>query len=97
MKNEMDEIKKWEDKIRRKDLKYESGKYKYDYQQYETMRSFGESFYSGKISIHEVDMDQTHLLEDMKKFHDKSRPKTKEVKDKKRNAFDKASALYEGR
>ena len=34
-------IKKREENIKRKDLKYESGKYKYDFQQYEMMRFFG--------------------------------------------------------
>ena len=59
----IDEIKKWEVRIKQKELKYKAGKYKYDFQQYETIRSFGESIYSGKISIHEADMDQINLLE----------------------------------
>ena len=29
---------------------------------YETIRSFGENIYSGKISILEANMDQTNLL-----------------------------------
>ena len=58
IKNEVSEIKKWEDKIKRKDLKYKAGKYIYDFEHYETIRSFSESIYSGKISINEVDMDQ---------------------------------------
>ena len=36
IKNELDKIKKWEEKIRRKDL------VKYYFQQYKTVRSFGE-------------------------------------------------------
>ena len=96
-KNEIYEIKKWEEKIKRKDLKYDAGKYKYDFQQYETIRSFGESICFGKISIHEANMDQTSLLENIKKFIDKSRPKTQEGKGKKRNTFDIVSALYDGR
>ena len=40
-------------------------------------------------------MDQTNLLENMVKFNNKSTPKTKIDKDRKRNTFD--SALYEGR
>ena len=47
--------------------------------------SFGESIYSGKISILEVDMDQTNLLKNMKKG-----------KGKKRNTFNNVRALYEG-
>ena len=44
-------MKKWAEKIRRKDLVYEINKYKYDFHQYETKRSFGDSIYNIKISI----------------------------------------------
>ena len=44
------------------------------------IRSFGESIYSGKINIHKAQMDQTNLVENMVKFNNKSRPKTKEGK-----------------
>ena len=40
-KNEIDEIKKWEEKTNAKELIYKANKYKYDSQQYETIRSFG--------------------------------------------------------
>ena len=97
IKNEIYEIKKWEEKIKQKDLKYESGKYKYDFQQYETIRSFGEGIYFGKMYIHDAEMNQTNLLENMVKYNNKSRPKTKEGKDEKRNTFDSVNALCEGR
>ena len=42
-------------------------------------------------------MDQANLLENMIKFNNKSRLKSQEDKDKKRNTFDCVSALYEGR
>ena len=97
IKNEIYEIKKLEAKIKRKYLKYEAGKHKYDFQQCKTLRSFGESIYSGKINIHKAEMDRTNLLGNMVKFNNKSRPKTKEGKDKKSNTFASVSALYEGR
>ena len=50
IKNEIDEIKKWEHKIKRKDWKYEKNKHIYDFQQFETIISFGDSIYTGKIS-----------------------------------------------
>ena len=59
------------------------------------IRSFGESIYAVKISIPEVEMDQTNLLENMVKFNNRSRPKTKEDRDKKRNTFDITNAFYE--
>ena len=59
IKNEIYEIKKWEEKIKQEDLKYKTKNYTFCFQQYETIRSFGESIYTGKISIHEAEMDQT--------------------------------------
>ena len=42
-------------------------------------------------------MDQANLQENMIEFNNKSRPKTKKGKYKKRDTFDRASALWEGR
>ena len=42
-KNEIDKIKKCEDKIKRKDLKFETNRYNYGFQQFETIRYFGDS------------------------------------------------------
>ena len=83
MKNEIYKVKKWEEKIRRKDLLYKTNKYRYDFQQYETISSFGDSIYNGKISIDEGDIDQSSLLDGLKDFNDKARPKTAEGKNKK--------------
>ena len=85
-----------EKKIKRKDLKYEESKYKFDFQQYEMIRSFRESIYAGKISIHEAGMGQNNLLENIVKFDNRYSPKNKKVKNKRRNTFDSVSALYEG-
>ena len=56
IKNEIAEIKKWENKTHKKDLKYETNIY--DFQQFETIRPFGDSIFTGKISINNVEMDQ---------------------------------------
>ena len=37
-------------------------KYIYDFQQYETIRSFGDNIYTGKINIDEAEIDQSNLL-----------------------------------
>ena len=80
-KNEIHEIRKWEEKIKRKDLKYETKKHIYDFQQYEKIRSFGESIYTGKAKLVEAEEDQSNLLKDIVEFDNKSR--TKEGKGKK--------------
>ena len=81
-KNELDEIKKWEEKLKGNNLIYRVNKYKYDFQQYETMRSFGESIHAGEITIDEAEEDQSNLLKNIVEFYEKSRPITKEGKDK---------------
>ena len=96
IKNEIDEIKKREEKIKRKDLIYKTNKYEYDFQQYETIKSFDENIYTGKINIDEAEMDQSNLLENMVEFNEISRPKKKKIR-KKRNTFKIENALYEGR
>ena len=42
-------------------------------------------------------MDQINLLKNFAEFNDKSRPRTTEGKNNKRNTFESANALYEGR
>ena len=47
IKNEIGEIKNWEKQIKWKDVKYKTNKYTHDFQQFETMTSFGDNFYTG--------------------------------------------------
>ena len=41
-------------------------------------------------------MDQSNLIENMVKFNNKSKPKTKEGMAKKQSTFDIVNSLYEG-
>ena len=75
--DELGEIRKSEEKIERKDLIFKTNKCKHDFQQYETIRSFGHNIYAGTISIDEAEMDQTNLLENIIKFNHKSKQKNK--------------------
>ena len=45
----------------------------YDFQQIETVRSFGDNIYTGKITINKVDRDQSNVLENMIEFNNRSR------------------------
>ena len=74
-----------EEKIKRKDLIYRANKQKYGFQQYETIRSFGESIYACKITTDEAEKDQSNLLKNIIELNEKSRPRTKEGKDRKEN------------
>ena len=65
IKNEINDIKKWENKIKRKDLKYKTNRYNFDFQQFEILRSFGDSIYNGKVRIDEAEMEKTNLIENI--------------------------------
>ena len=76
IKTELNEMKEWKEKNKRKYLIYNTKKCKYDFQQYETIRLFGENIYTGKISIDVAEMDQSDLLiNQFKQFIDKYRPR----------------------
>ena len=55
-----------------------------------------KGIYTRKANIVEAKEDQSHLLKDVVEFNNKSKPRTKEGKDKKRDTYEKAYALYEG-
>ena len=97
IKNKINEIKKWEEIIKRKNLKYETNKNRFDFQQFKTIRFFGDNIYNGKINIKEAKMNQAILLENILDFRNKSRPRSNKDKEKKQNTLDNINALYEGR
>ena len=83
IKNKIDEIKKWEEIIKRKNLKYETNKNRFHFQQFKTIRFFGDNIYNGKINIKEAKMNQAILLENILDFRNKSRPRSNKDKEKK--------------
>ena len=55
----------------------------YDFQQIETVRSFGDNIYTGKITINKADRDQSNVLENMIEFNNRSRSQSIEAKGRK--------------
>ena len=70
-------------KNKKKYLQYETTKYVYDFQQYDTIRSFRDNIYTEKINLDEGEIDQSNLLKNWDSFSEKSKLKRKEGKDKK--------------
>ena len=66
------------EKLKRHNSKHETSKHIYDFQQFKTIRSWGENIISVKFTINQADEDQNSLLENIVEFNDKSRPRTKE-------------------
>ena len=54
--------KDWKEK-KRNDLKYEANKFVYDFQKFQTIRSFGDSICNVKITTSKVDKKQSNWLE----------------------------------
>ena len=77
LKKEINDIKKWEEKSKRKYLKYKTRNNVYDFQQYDTIKSCGENVYNGKIDIKETETDQFNLLKNWHEFSEKPKPRTK--------------------
>ena len=94
IKNEVDEIRIWKEKIEQKDLQHKPNKCLCHIKKFEAIRSFSEVFILVNI-IKKAEMNQPNLLEKREKFNNKSKPKTKEGNDKKRNTFDIVNACYE--
>ena len=87
--NELYDLKKWQVKIKRKDSKYRTNNNNtYDFQQYDTIRSFGDNIYPDKINVDEAEMDQTNLLENILEFN--------EGKNKKVSTYESVYTLHEG-
>ena len=60
-RNEINGNKRWEEKIKGQDLKYETKKYTYYFHKYEANRSFGDGIYTHKGNMGEAEKDQRIL------------------------------------
>ena len=65
-------------------MKYKTCEYAHNFQQFETIRSFGDNIYTGKTNIHEAQMDQSNLLKNIVKFDYKSTPRSNKDKEEKK-------------
>ena len=83
IQNELNEIKELEEQINRNDLIYASSKYKYDFRNIPTIRSFGDGISNGKIATSEADKKQNNIMKAILQFNDKVRPRSIANKDKK--------------
>ena len=76
---------------------YKTDKHTFDCRIFNTIRTFGEDIYSGKITLEEADESQSDLLGEIKKFNDKTRPQTFKKKQIKEDALDNLNNFYEAR
>ena len=61
-KNETEKIKDIEKMINREDSIFETNKHIFNFQQFETIRSFAKNIFGGKFTLHNADESQSNLL-----------------------------------
>ena len=83
IKDELNEIKTIREKNDRNDLIYETNKYTFNFQQLETIRSFGNSVFSGTVTLDKAYKKQSNLSENILLFNNRARPRSKPNKMKK--------------
>ena len=74
-KREIDKISKIEKTVDRENLVYEASEYEYNFQFFLTIRTFGRDIYNGEITLKEADEYQSSLLNEIKNFSDKTKPR----------------------
>ena len=75
-KEDIEKIVKIEKTINREKLVYKASGNTYDFRKFQTMRTFGNDIYEGKITLEKAPKDQSDLSSEFKNFNDKIRPKS---------------------
>ena len=83
-RKELDKIKEIEDTIDREKLVYKTRGNTYDFRKFRTIRNFGDDIYNGEITLEEADEDPSNLIDEIKNFNNKTRPKNYKKKNKKK-------------
>ena len=76
-----------QEQIDRKDLIYETIRYAFNFQQLETVRTFGDSIFHGKITLGETDKKQRKLLSTILEFNSRAIPNVKTNEKKKKRCL----------
>ena len=83
-KKEVDKILKIEKSVDRKKLFYETNECTYSFKNFQTIKTFGQDIYEGKITIEEANEYQTDLLAEIMSFKEYTKPRSQEKKKKTR-------------
>ena len=62
-REQINKILKIEKNVDIEKLVYEAGKYKHDFRKFNSIRTFGDNIYNGKITLEEADEDQSDLAD----------------------------------
>ena len=93
IKKRLKKILEIEKNLDREKLIYEAGKYIFDFRKFNTIRTFGEDIYDGKITLEEADKDQPDLVDNINIFIEKTKPKI-DKKEQEKKLLKKASRIF---
>ena len=74
-KNKLNEIREIEKTVHRENLFYRINEYKYNFQNFRTINTFGRDIYNGTITLKQADKDQSDLLVEILNFRRQLKPK----------------------
>ena len=83
-KKEIHKISEIEKTVEREKLVYRASEYTYSFQNFQTIKTFGRDIYNGEITLKEADEEQSSLLNEIRKFRDKTKPQDQEKKQEKK-------------
>ena len=95
--NDETKIKEIEKNVDREKLLYKANGNTYGFRKFNTIRTFGKNIYEVKINLEEADKDQSDLLNEIKHFSEKMRPKSYKKRQEKEIACDNLHKFYDGR
>ena len=73
-----------------------TSKYVFNFQQFDTISSYGDNYFNGKITVGETDWKQDSLLKIILNCSSIPRPKVKVDTKKKKDPYESINAIYEG-
>ena len=71
--------------------------YTYDFRNFKTTRTFGKDIYEGKITLEEVNNEQSNLVHDIRNLNSKTRPQNDKKKKKEKLFLKTCLIFFEGR
>ena len=96
-KNELDKIKETEKTVDRENLYHRTNEYTYNFQNFQTVRTFDKDIYNDTITIKEANNDQSNLLVEILNFSKQVKPKNKKKKPQKDDVLKNLYNVFEGR
>ena len=97
LKRSLIKLEKQKKNVDREKLIYEMDEYTYSFKNFQTIKTFGQDIYEGKITINDADEYQTNLLTEILNFRKNTKPRSQEIKQEKEIVLKNLYNFFEGR